>query len=75
MRLIMVQSVVEAQLGLPKFSGVKSVRVERTAGKLKGKREWLVIRYTNGEATLPRGYKAVEDENGYVITRDVGEVA
>lgn len=74
MRLVMAQTIIEAQLGIPRFSGVKSVQVERTAGANKGKREWLAIRYVDGQATLPRGYRGVEDENGYVITRDLAEV-
>ena len=66
MEIRIIQKTIEAQLGMPKFSGVKVVHV----AKRNHLPSWLCIRFMDGIATLPRGYRAVEN-NGEVEMRDL----
>jgi hypothetical protein len=52
--MIRISQPIYLEQIMGKFNGVKKVHVER-----KGKREWLLIRFTDNLATLPRGYKPV----------------
>lgn len=70
MKIQLAQPVFELKLGIPAFSGDKDVMLKRKNGPCKGLNSWSNLTFVNGSADVPRGWKPVEDGNGYVITRD-----
>jgi hypothetical protein len=70
-KIIISRPILDDRMGLPKFSGVKRVRVERRNNEPGRTAQWLCIRFTDGEATLPRGYQCLLTEHGEVEMKDL----